>query len=138
MGEAREVDDELEADSTAETGEADDETEAETMLLDEKVPEDEVMDEAVKGTMFEALVKPGRDDESDDDIVEIEVEADKPPLEYVVTEDSTGDASLVVDINVVADPPEIAVEVQLATLEETGDMVDAAEDESGVEGWLLV
>ena len=138
MVEVSVVADELEADNAIETAEPDDETEAETMSLDEKVPEDDVMDEAVKGTVFEVLVKPGMYDESDDNTTVMEEEADKPQLEYVVTEDSTGDVSLVEDINVLTDPLGIADEVELATLEETGDMVDAAEDESGVESRLFV
>ena len=132
--EARAVDDELAGDDTIETAELNDDMEADIMLLNEKVPGNDIIDEAVKGTVFEALVKLGMDDESDDDNLEMEEAAD---IEYGVAEDSTGNVSLAEDIIVVANPLEIAEVVELATLGKIGDMVDAAEDESGVERGLL-
>ena len=131
---ARAIDDELAADNSIESAEPDDETEAETILLNDEVPEDDVMDEIVEGTMFEAPVKPGMDEESHDDITEMEEAADKPPLDYGGTYNSTGDVSLVEDINVVADPLEVADVIELETPEKTGD---TAEDKSGVESRLL-
>ena len=94
--------------------------------------------EAVKGTVFEPLVKPGIDDGSDYDITEREEVTGNPPSENGVTEVSTGDVSLVEDTSVVTDPLEIANEVELAILKTTGDMVDVVEDESGVESRLFV
>ena len=87
------------------------------------------MDEAITGTVFEELVKPGMNGESDGEITEVEESVDNPPLEYGAIEDSTGDASLVEDTIVVVDPLDIADEVKLATLEDMGDMVNPAADE---------
>lgn len=126
--EARAKNDELVEDDTIENAQPDDETEPEAILLDENGPEDEVTDKDVKATLLEVLVKPGMNDESDDDIAEMEEAADNAPLKHGVIEDGA----------VVASTLEIAEEVELAIVEETGDMIDAAEDESAGENPLFI
>ena len=94
------------------------------------MPLDVITVEAVEGTLLEARVELCMDDESDDDTIEIEEAVDDAPLEDGVLEDSAVDDSLVEDTSVVADPLEMIEEAELATVEETEDMVDAAEDDS--------
>ena len=108
----------------------DDNVELEATLLDERVPVDVIMVEAVEGTLLEAMVELRIDDESDDDTLEVEDAADDAPVEDGVMEDTAVDDNLAEDTSVVADPLEMAEEAELATVEETEDMVDAAEDES--------
>ena len=98
----------------------DDKVALEVALLDESVPVDVVIVEAVGETLLEAVLELRIDDEAVDDA----------PLEDGVTEDTAVDESLVEEISVEADPLEMAEEAELATVEETEAIVDAAEDES--------
>ena len=123
------VEDDIVEDGTIGDDMPEDKVELEVALLDESVPVDVIIVDAVEGTPLEAMVELRMDDESDDTI-ELDEAVDDAPLEDGVIEDSAVVDTLVEEINVVADPLEMAEETELATVDETEDMVDAAEDES--------
>ena len=131
------MEDDTVEDDTIEDAERDDETELEATLLDAIVPEDDMTDETVEGTLLDVMLELKTDDESDENTMELEGPVDDAPLEDGVTEDSAVDDGLTEDIRVVGDPLEIA-EAELAVIEEMEDTVDAAEEETDVESRLLV
>lgn len=99
------------------------EIEFEAEPLDEAMPEGEKKDEAVEATPLEVIAELRMDDANDtvgDEVTELEEAKDDAPVEDDTAEDGI----------VIADPIDIAEEAEPAAVEEIGDMVDAAEDET--------